>query len=224
MDHATRRHAAGGSLTPYAHSEPLAKAIELLLIKLPDADAPVRRPRTPLPARVRKLLASEVAQIIDAYQGGSTVGQLAVQFGIDRETVRRILNQSGLPRHPRGLTAEQVDQAVTLYAGGMILARIGARFGVDAKNVRRWLIETGVRCGTPMGGPDDGDATDLLICGPTRWPVDGAGWPPSQTAPASTPPSHCMPLRRWAATVRSAFAGNTAPTTIPACGGAFTRC
>jgi transposase-like protein len=131
-------------LTPYAHSEPLAKAIELLLIKLPDADAPVRRPRTPLPVRVRKLLASEMAQIIDAYQGGSTVVQLAVQFGIDRETVRRILNQSGLPRHPRGLTAEKVDQAVTLYAGGMSLARIGARFGVDAKNVRRWLIETGV--------------------------------------------------------------------------------
>jgi transposase-like protein len=97
-----------------------------------------------LPARVRKLLASEMAQIIDAYQGGSTVVQLAVQFGIDRETVRRILNQSGLPRHPRGLTAEKVDQAVTLYAGGMSLARIGARFGVDAKNVRRWLIETGV--------------------------------------------------------------------------------
>lgn len=131
-------------MTPYAHSEPLAKALELLLIKLPDADAPVRRPQTPLPARVRKLLASEVAQIVDAYQGGSTVVQLAVRFGIDRETVRRILNQAGFPRRPRGLTAEQVDQAVTLYAGGMSLARVGVRFGVDAKNVRRRLLERGV--------------------------------------------------------------------------------
>lgn len=131
-------------MTPYAHSEPLAKAIELLLIKLPDADAPVRRPRTPLPVRLRKLLASEVTQIVDAYRGGSTVGQVAVRFDIDRETVRRILNQAGLVRRPRGLTAEQVDEAVTLYAGGMSLARIGVRFGVNAKNVQRRLLERGV--------------------------------------------------------------------------------
>jgi hypothetical protein len=141
MEHATPRHAAEESLTPYAHSEPLAKAIELLLIKLPDADAPVRTSRAPLPARVRKLLASEVAQVIDAYQGGSTVVHVAVQFDIDRETVRRILNQSGLPRRPRGLIAEQVDQAMTLYASGMSLAGVGARFGVDPKNVRRRLLE-----------------------------------------------------------------------------------
>jgi len=64
-----------------------------------------------------------------------------VRFGIDRETIRRILNQAGVPRRPRGLTAEQVDQAVILYAGGVSLARIGARFGVDAKNVRRRLLE-----------------------------------------------------------------------------------
>ena len=131
-------------MTPYAHSEPLAKALELLLIKLPDADAPVRRPQTPLPVRLRKLLASEVMQIVDAYRGGSTVGQVAQQFDIDRETVRRILNQSGLVRRPRGLTADQADQAVALCAGGMSLAGIGVRFGVDAKNVRRRLLERGV--------------------------------------------------------------------------------
>lgn len=131
-------------MTPYAHSEPLAKARELLLIKLPDAHTPVRIPRTPLPARVQKLLASEVTQIVDAYHCGSTVGQVAQQFGIDRETVRRILNQSGLPRRPSGLAVEHVDQAVALYASGVSLARIGARFGVHATNVRRRLLEQGV--------------------------------------------------------------------------------
>jgi len=48
------------------------------------------------------LLASEVTSIIDAYQGGSTVGQVAEQFEIDRETVRRILNQAGLVRRRDG--------------------------------------------------------------------------------------------------------------------------
>jgi hypothetical protein len=152
MDHATRDTPTVESFRPYSHSEPLAKAIELLLIKLPDADAPVRTSRAPLPARVRKLLASEVTQIVDAYQGGSTVVQLAVQFGIDRETVRRILNQAGRLRRPRGLTAEQVDQAVGLYGGGMSLARIGVRFGVDAKNVRRRLLERGVVMRDTHGG------------------------------------------------------------------------
>lgn len=132
------------SSRPYSHSEPLAKAIELLLIKLPDAKTPSRPPRKPLPARVRKLLASEVAEMIDRYQQGATVGELAKQYGIDRETVRRAVRSAGLPAHPRGLTAEQIDEAVRLYVAGQSLARIGDRYGATASTVRRRLIERGV--------------------------------------------------------------------------------
>jgi transposase-like protein len=132
------------SFRPYAHSEPLARAIELLLIKLPDADGPVRTRQTPLPARVRKLLASEVAQIINDYQQGATVGQLAKTFNVDRNTIGRILQKTGVPQHPRGLTDGQITEAVQLYKTGISLARIGSRFGVDAHTVRRRLIERGV--------------------------------------------------------------------------------
>lgn len=92
------REAAEESFRLYVHSEPLAKAIELLLIKLPDADAPVRAPRTPLPTRVRKLLAIEVDRLIDAYQAGAGVGELAAQFGSD--TVSRAGMLAGAPVHP----------------------------------------------------------------------------------------------------------------------------
>ena len=77
---------------PYSHSEPLAKAIELLLIKLPGPETTAKRPPTPLPDRVRRLLASDVDEIRDGYRAGATVTRLAQQFDIDRETVRRILN------------------------------------------------------------------------------------------------------------------------------------
>lgn len=118
---------------PYSHSEPLAKAIELLLIKLPGPETTAKRPPTPLPDRVRRLLASDVDEIRDGYRAGATVTRLAQQFDIDRETVRRILNQAAIPRRPRGLSDEQIDEAVLLYSEGMSLARLGHRYGVDAQ-------------------------------------------------------------------------------------------
>lgn len=142
-----------GSFRPYAHSEPLAKAIELLLIKLPDADAPVSAPRAPLPARVRKLLASEVTQLIDAYQGGAGVSQLAARFGISRNAVTRILKVAGVPLRSPGLNAEQIDRAVTQYQAGMSLALIGGSSGVDAHTVRRRLIDRGVELRDTRGLP-----------------------------------------------------------------------
>lgn len=132
------------SSRPYSHSEPLAKAIELLLIKLPDAKTPTRLPRKPLPQRVRKLLASEVTQIIDAYQSGATVGHLAARFGINRNTVTKILKVAGVPLRSPALNDEQIDEAETLYLNGMSLARVGERFGVVAHTVRRRLLERGI--------------------------------------------------------------------------------
>lgn len=63
------------ALTNWSRPEPIhlrapSKAIELLLIKLPDAKSPAFLPRKPLPHRVHKLLASEVAEMIDRYCKG----------------------------------------------------------------------------------------------------------------------------------------------------------
>lgn len=134
---------------PYSHSEPLAKAIELLLIKLPGPETTAKRPPTPLPDRVRRLLASDVDEIRDGYRAGATVTRLAQQFDIDRETVRRILNQAAIPRRPRGLSDEQIDEAVLLYSEGMSLARLGHRYGVDAQTVRRRLLKLGITMRPP---------------------------------------------------------------------------
>lgn len=138
-----------GSIRTYAHSESLARAVELLLIKLPDADEPVRVPREALPARVRKLLGGEVTQLIDAYQGGSTVSQLATRFGMNRNTVTKIIKVADVPLRSPGLSTEQIAEAVTQYQAGMSLARIGDHFGVDAHTVRRRLLERGVEMRAP---------------------------------------------------------------------------
>ena len=113
-----------------------------------------QREEQSLPHRARKLLASEITEMIDCYRQGSTVTQLATRYAIDRETVRRVIRQTGLPPHPRGLTARQIDEAVHLYEAGQSLARIGDRYDVTAGTVRRRLIERGITMrptSTPAG-------------------------------------------------------------------------
>jgi len=48
------------------------------------------------------LLASEVARLINAYQDGATVTQLAAQFGINRNTVTKILTVARVPLRSPG--------------------------------------------------------------------------------------------------------------------------
>jgi len=78
------------------------------------------------------LLASKVARLIDIYQDGAAISQLATQFGINRNAVTKILTVARVPLRSPGLNARQIDEAVRLYAVGQSLARIGDRFGVDA--------------------------------------------------------------------------------------------
>lgn len=82
--------------------------------------------------------------LIANYQAGSTVYELAEEFGIERRTVSAILHRHDVPMRRRGLTNEQVEDAERFYEQGWSLARIGNHMDVTADTVRKRLLERGV--------------------------------------------------------------------------------
>lgn len=57
----------------YVRVKALASDLELLIVKLPAPEDPVRPERDPLPQTIRQLRASQLAGIIADYQAGATV-------------------------------------------------------------------------------------------------------------------------------------------------------
>jgi DNA-directed RNA polymerase specialized sigma24 family protein len=102
---------------------------------------------------VKRLSEEQVQQLVEGYETGATVYQLARQFGIARQTVSKVLKAQGVTMRMQGLTPEQIDEAVRLYEVGWSLARIGAKLRVDAGTVHARLRECGVRMRDTHGRP-----------------------------------------------------------------------
>ena len=92
-----------------------------------------------------RLTVVEVARLTAAYQEGAGVYELAIDFGINRNTVSSILRNNGAELRRRGLSAEDTAEAAVLYQAGWSLARIGDRFGYSAETIRQALHRFGVR-------------------------------------------------------------------------------
>jgi hypothetical protein len=98
--------------------------------------------------------------LIDSYQAGSTVYQLADQFDIERRTVSAILHRHQVPMRRRGLTDDQIDDAEHLYRQGWSLARIGNHMNVTADTVRARLLERDVTMRDTQGRPRTDASTE----------------------------------------------------------------
>jgi DNA-directed RNA polymerase specialized sigma24 family protein len=129
------------------------RALEVLISKLPSPSDPLPPPRARNPQRrAKQLKEDEAREIVAEYKAGATVYQLGQRFGINRQTVSKILKRYGIKMRMGGLTPDQVDEAVQLYEGGWSLARIGKRMGVNDNTVRSRLLERGVRMRPRRGG------------------------------------------------------------------------
>ena len=94
----------------------------------------------------RRLSPAVVHDLVEAYQAGATINQLAVRFGIHRTTVSGHLDRHGVPRHSEQATwdDENLKQAAELYATGLSLAAVAHRFGIDAQTVANRFRRAGV--------------------------------------------------------------------------------
>lgn len=91
------------------------------------------------------LPADRVAELVDDYQAGASVEDLAARFGIHRATVAQPLHRNGVPIRHRGLDGQQINPAVQLYQPGHSLTRIGSRVDVHAEIVRQVLRARGIQ-------------------------------------------------------------------------------
>ena len=102
----------------------------------------------------RRLSPTDINHLIEAYQAGATINQLAAEFGIHRTTVTGHLDRHGVPRHSEQTAwdDEILKQAAELYATGVSLADVADRFGVDPQTVanrfRRGAIPIRLRRGS----------------------------------------------------------------------------
>lgn len=107
-----------------------------------EEDLPTYRPTK----HQRRLLPSEVEELIAARVAGAEINDLASRFGIHRATVINHLNQSNTPkrrRQGRTLTPDQLQRAGQAYASGLSLIEVGEQFDVDKRYLRRALPKAG---------------------------------------------------------------------------------
>jgi lambda repressor-like predicted transcriptional regulator len=100
--------------------------------------------------RVRRRTATrlsdgQVTALVDAYQAGQTVYQLAARFDIHRATVSAHLHRQGITLRRQGLNSEGVAHAVRLYEDGWSVACIGERLGVDGTTAWTAIKAQGIR-------------------------------------------------------------------------------
>lgn len=94
--------------------------------------------------RQKLLSEDEIEQLIAAYRAGSTVYQLAKQFGCHRTTVSGCLKASGVQMRRTPLSHEQIEEAVRLYEAGLSCTKIGHKVGCSPDTVRSHLRQRGV--------------------------------------------------------------------------------
>lgn len=100
------------------------------------------RNKKSLQNRVRRLSESEVADLVEAYQGGESIYELGRRFEIHRTTVSEHLKRAGVQTRgvkERKLTPEQTKEAIRLRQEGMSFARIATAIGTTEYAVRREL-------------------------------------------------------------------------------------
>jgi hypothetical protein len=104
--------------------------------------------KVPAPVKYRtlkQLRPSEVNLLVDGYQSGATVYELAKRFGVHRATVGVYLRAQGIDTTPPAICPEDVPTIVGLYQAGWSLRRIGKKFGVSDGAVQTRLVDAGVR-------------------------------------------------------------------------------
>ena len=112
------------------------------LLRRTDSGPKVVRTRTPRKT-ARRLTTNEIAHLVEAYGGCSTVYELATQFAVHRSTVSAILERKGVSRRYRILDGDGLDQAADLYAAGKSLAQVGEVLGVSRSTVALALKRAG---------------------------------------------------------------------------------
>lgn len=84
----------------------------------------------------RRLSQETIAELVAAYQAGSSTPELCKRYELSKGGVLKLLRDAGVEMRRRGLTDEQIELAVRLYGQGLGYAEIGRRIGKAKSSVR----------------------------------------------------------------------------------------
>ena len=95
--------------------------------------------------RHTRLRPDQVDELVQLYQAGQSVRQLADHFSVNRTTVLGHLERRAITRRPatRKLTDTQVRRAAKYHQAGESLTKIAARFNVDRVTITKELRRAG---------------------------------------------------------------------------------
>jgi len=111
--------------------------------RVSDRSASIVARKRPKQTQVR-LSRDPVAQLITSYQAGSTLEEVAAEFGVYVRNAAAHLERQGVPQRRHRLTPDQVAEAVGLYEAGWSTIQIGQHFGVYPESIRYRLMRAGV--------------------------------------------------------------------------------
>lgn len=92
----------------------------------------------------RRLSAVTIAELVDAYQAGTSTPELCKRYGLSKGGVLKLLGDAGVTMRKQPMTDEQAELAVRLYGEGRSLQAIGDELGKAKSSVREALIGRGV--------------------------------------------------------------------------------
>jgi hypothetical protein len=79
----------------------------------------------------------KITKLINEYEAGALVKELARQFGIHRLAVAALLQRHEVELRRSGLSPEDIPTAGQLYGQGWSLARLGEKYGAESTTAWR---------------------------------------------------------------------------------------
>ena len=99
----------------------------------------------PISQRQRRLIAAQMIEMVQRYEEGATVYELATEFGCHRTTVSTRLKKARVSLRLQSPTSEVIDLMANLYTSGLSSMEIGERLGYCANTVRNGLQRQGIQ-------------------------------------------------------------------------------
>ena len=106
--------------------------------------SPGSQPALRTPERIcRRLGPAQVEELIQGYEDGGPVDEVAARFPVDQSTVQKHSRRRALPRRSPRLGPRHSEGAARLYLAGQSLAKLSEHFGVATDTVALALRRAG---------------------------------------------------------------------------------
>ena len=99
----------------------------------------------PIRQQQSRLTEAQTLKLVEGYESGATVCELAKEFRCSRQTVSERLKKAGVTMRHQSPTPEVVDAMVRLYLSEPSLVEVGKQLGFCANTVASCLRKRGIQ-------------------------------------------------------------------------------